>query len=208
MAKSISQAQAEALANGLLSNFGSEKTSFKPVKLLSQVLLIAGSIVKEAQANLNKSNSNSTGELSESIEISDPYQEGSIIGCDVRMLYYGNFVNKGVKGVKSGHSNAGYSFKNLGVSKAFIASLERGKNKAGNKITSTNINKSISNNEKKNAKISDVGSLYGAAVNIKKFGIKSNGFVDKAVDTINAKVEKQLGIALRIDIENSLRNDN
>jgi hypothetical protein len=208
MGKSINESQAEILASGFLSNAGSDKSIFKPVKLLSKVLLIAGSIVKEAQANLNKSNSNSTGELSESMGISDPIQEGSIVACDVTMLYYGNFVNKGVKGVKSGHSNAGYAFKNLGVSKAFIASLERGKSKAGNKITSTNINKTISNNEKKNAKISDVSSLYGAAVNIKKYGIKPNGFMDKAVDTINSKVEKQLGIALKIDIENSLRNDN
>lgn len=208
MAKSISQSQADILASGFLSNIGSDKSAFKPAKLLSQVILIAGSIVKESQANLNRSNSNSTGELSESLEISDPTQEGSIFRCDVRMLYYGNFLNKGVKGVKSGSSNAGYSFKNLGVSAEFIKSLERGRQKAGAKISSTNASKTVSQNEKKNVKVGEVGSVWGAAVNIKKYGIKPTGFMDKAVKTIGSKVEKQLGIALRIDIENSLRNDN
>jgi hypothetical protein len=206
--KSISQSQAEALSSKFLSTQGAGKGDFKPAKLLSQVLLIAGSIVKEAQVNLNKTNSNASGVLSDSLDISDPTQEGSVFKCDVRMQYYGQFVNKGVKGVQSGSSNAGYSFKNLGVSKAFIASLERGKSKAGNKITSINTSKTISQNEKKNAKVSEVSNAWGAAVNIKKFGITPTGFIDKAVDTINAKVEKKLGISLRIDIENSLRNDN
>jgi hypothetical protein len=208
MAKSISQAQAEVLSSGLLSNVGSDKSAFKPVKLLSEVLLIAGSIVKEAQKNLVKGNNNSTGELSQSLEITDPTQNGSLFGCDVTMIYYGNFVNSGVKGVKSGSSNAGYAFKNLGVSSEFIKSLERGRQKAAAKISNTNTSKTISQNEKKNAKISEVGSVWGAAVNIKKYGIKPTGFMDKAVSTIGAKVEKQLGIALRIDIENSLKNDN
>jgi len=208
MAKSISQAGAEAAASGFLETVGHNKNDFKPAKLLSQVFLIAGSIVEEAQKNLNKSNSNSTGELSESIEMSDPIQEGNIFRCDVTMLYYGNFINKGVKGVKSGSSNAGYSFKNLGVSKAFITSLEQGRSKAEAKITSTNTSKTISQNEKKNAKVSEVSSAWGAAVNIKKKGIKPTGFIDKAVDTIGGKVYKQLGIALKIDIENSLSNDN
>ena len=206
--KSISQSQAEAVSSGFLSTQGAGKRDFKPAKLLSQVLLIAGSIVKEAQVNLNKSNSNASGVLSDSLDISDPTQEGSVFKCEVKMQYYGQFVNKGVKGVKSGSSNAGYSFKNLGVSKAFITSLERSRSKAGAKITSANTSKTISQNEKKNAKVSEVASAWGAAINIKKFGIKPTGFIDKAVSTIGAKVDKQLGIALKIDIENSLSNDN
>ena len=208
MAKSISQAGAEAAASGFLETVGHNKNDFKPAKLLSQVLLIAGSIVKEAQVNLNKSNSNASGVLSDSLDISDPTQEGSVFKCEIKMQYYGQFVNKGVKGVKSGISNAGYSFKNLYVSKDFITSLERSRSKAGAKITSTNTSKTISQNEKKNAKVSEVSSAWGAAVNIKKFGIKPTGFMDKAVDAIGAKVDKQLGIALKIDIENSLSNDN
>jgi hypothetical protein len=206
--KSISQSQAEALANGFLSAQGANKNEFKPKRLLSQVMLIAGSVVKEAQVNLNKTNSNASGVLSDSLEITEPTQEGSVFKCDVRMKYYGQFVNKGVKGVQSGSSNAGYAFKNLGVSKAFITSLERGRSKAGAKITNTNTRKTISQNEKKNAKVSDVSSAWGAAINIKKFGIKPTGFIDKAVSTIGGKVDKQLGIALKIDIENSLSNDN
>ena len=206
--KSIGKSQAEALAEGFLSTQGAGKGVFKPAKLLSQVLLIAGSIVKEAQVNLNKTNSNASGVLSDSLDISDPTQEGSIFKCEIKMQYYGQFVNKGVKGVKSGSSNAGYSFKNLGVSKAFITSLERSRSKASAKITSTNTSKTISQNERKNAKVSEVSSAWGAAINIKKFGIKPIGFIDKAVSTIGGKVETQLGIALKIDIENSLSNDN
>ena len=206
--KSISQSQAEALANGFLSTQGANKGEFKPVRLLSQVMLIAGSVVKEAQVNLNKNNSNSSGMLSDSLEITEPTQQGSVFKCDVRMQYYGKFVNKGVKGLEKGSSNAGYAFKNLFVSKDFISSLQHSRKRSSAKITSTNVNKTVSQNEKKNATVSEVASAWGAAINIKKFGITPTGFIDKAVDTISNKVEAQLGIALKIDIENSLSNDN
>lgn len=206
--KSISQSQAEALADGFFNSSGSSKSEFKPVKLLSRILLIAGSIVKEAQVNLNRKPSPSSGKLSDSLEISDPIKSGSVIKCDVSMFMYGQFVNKGVKGVKSGSSNGGFAFKNLGVSKAFISSLEHGRSSASSKITSTNTKKTVSRNEKKNATISEVASAWGAAVNIKKFGIKPTGFIDKAVATIGGKVETQLGISLQVDVLNSLQNDN
>ena len=206
--KSITQSQAEAEAASFYETVGQSKSEFKPVKLLSQILLIAGSIVKEAQVNLNRKPTPSSGNLSDSLEISDPIKTGSIIRCDVSMLMYGQFVNKGVKGVQSGSSNAGYAFKNLGVSRAFIASLEKGRSSAASKITSTNAKKTVSQNEQKNAKISEVANAWGAAVNIKKFGIKPTGFIDKAVDTIGGKVENQLGISLQVDILNSLQNDN
>jgi hypothetical protein len=206
--KSIGQAQAEALADGFLGGKGTAKGEFKPAKVLSEVLLIAGAVVKEAQENLNRTNSNAAGGLSQSLEISEPIQEGSIFKCEVSMVYYGQFVNKGVKGLKSGTSNAGFSFKNYNVSRGFIKSLEQGRKSAGVKISNTNTNKTISKNEKKNATISEAASAWGAAINIKKFGIKPTGFMDKAIDTIGSKVQKQLGIALNIDIVNSLKNDN
>jgi len=205
MAKSISQAQAEADAEGFLDRQGNDKTLFRPVKLLSQVELIAGSIAKEAQKNLVKNTA--SGRLSESIEITELTKEGSIYSTKVTMLYYGQFVNKGVKGVVSGSSTANYAFKNLGVSAAFIKSLEQGKGRATKKISNIDTKKTISQNEKKNATVSD-SAVWGAAKNIKKYGIKTTSFMDKAIDTISSKVEKQLGVALRIDVENNLRNDN
>lgn len=205
MAKSINKSQAEALANGLLDNIGEDKSTFKPKKLLSEVLQIAGEFIENAQNNLNESNSNSTGSLSSSLQITDPQVTGEVLKVDIEMLEYGRYLNKGVKGVVSG--SGAYSFKNLYPSRAMISSLMAGKNKASRKITSTNTSKSISQNEKKNKQISDVSKVWGAAVNIKKYGIRPTGFLDKAEQTSKMDIETRLGKALEIDIINTIKID-
>lgn len=203
MGNSINRSQAEALADGFLNNVGDDK-GFRPKEVYTELILLAGELLISAQNNLNATNSNASGKLSASLEVQEPQQSGSILKTDVTMLTYGQYVNKGVKGVVSGQGK--FSFKNLGVSKKMIASLIQSKSKASNKISSTNTKKSISRNEKKNQSISDIASVFGAAVNIKKFGIKPTGFIDKAIVTTEQKVQDRLGKALKVDIINSMNN--
>ena len=183
-----------------LDNVGVSKLEFtKTTNVLEQ---LAGEFVDEAQKNLNATNSNSSGSLSNSLEVQEPVTTESTMRVDVTMLIYGKFINKGVKGIVGGSGL--YSFKNLYPSKLMISSLMASKSKAQSKTSSTNTKKTISQNEKKNANISQIGSAWGAAVNIKKFGIKPTGFIDKSVISIMPKVKNELGKAFKIDIITSM----
>ena len=202
MGKSISRSQAEDLAKGLTATGGQSKDNFAPVESYTEMILLAGSLVEAAQLNLNATNSNASGSLSDSLQVGEIQSEGSAVRIPITMAFYGRFVNKGVKGVVSGIGL--YSFKNLYFSRAMITSLMKSKQAAGKKITSTNTAKTISKNEQKNKSISDISSAFGAAVNIKKYGIKATGFIDKAIITTQSMIKDKLGKALKIDIMNSL----
>lgn len=202
MSKSIGRSQAAALAEGFLNSQGSTKDSFQPRETFTQLFLLAGKLVESAQDNLNQNHSNGSGSLSESLEVQEPEQSGSIVRADITMNFYGRFVNKGVKGTVSGDGL--YAFKNNYFSKEMIKSLEVSKSKSASKITSTNPRKSVSQVEKKSKSISDVSSAYGAAINIKKYGIKATGFIDKAIIKTQSITKDILGKALKVDIINSL----
>lgn len=202
---SISKVQAQALADGFLDDIGSgDYKTLQPRETFSELILLAGEMVEDMQSNLNASNSNASGRLSESIEIGEPETRGNILQVDIFMNHYGQFVNKGVKGTKSGSSLAGFTFKYDKPSKSMVDAIREWK-KAG-KIKTTNVNKAktISSNEKKNATIGEIDNAYAVARSITQHGIPPTGFLDKAAATTEAKVSDQLGLALEIDVINAI----
>jgi hypothetical protein len=199
----ISKSQAQALADGFVESLGTDdKSELQPRETLTELFLLAGECVEDAQDNLNNDNSNASGNLSKSIVLSEPEEIGSIVSIDILMAYYGQFINKGVKGTKSG---AGvYAFKSEFPSKDMIKALVKSINRARKSTRNTSRTKTVSSNEKKNFKISDVDKAYGAGRNIKMYGIKATGFMDKAVKNLSNKISGRLGNALRIDILDSI----
>jgi hypothetical protein len=198
---SISKAQAAALADGFLDNIGSNE-ELQPRETFSEIILLAGEFVEAAQDNLNKSNTNASGNLSSSIQVGEPEVVGSLFKVDVFMDYYGQFINKGVKGTKSGSGL--YAFKHDYPSKGMIDSIREWIKAGKLKTTNTNVRKTISRNEKKNGSIAKLDNAFAVARSIKQHGIKPTGFLDKAVDTTITKVKDRLGLALKIDILNSI----
>ena len=123
---------------------------------------------------------------------------------DVIMNFYGKFINAGVKGTKSGTSKQGYAFKTPYASNKMARALMIGIGMAKKRSTNVNKSKSVSRNEVKNKTISEIDSAFGAARNIKMYGIKPTGFIDKAVVTTARKVQDRLGAAFQVDILNSI----
>jgi len=198
---SIGKSQAQALAEQFLDNVGSdEKDELQPRESLTELFLLAGEFVEDAQDNLNKSNSNASGKLSRSLTLSDPTETGNTVKVDILMSAYGDFVNSGVRGTKSGAGK--YAFKTSFPSRGMIKSLEESIGRA--KKSTFNVKKSVSSNEKKNVSISAIDKAWGAARNIKMYGIKATGFIDKAAVTTSSKVSDRLGAAFKIDILNSI----
>lgn len=199
---SINKAQAEALADGFLDDIGMDKPGdLQPRETLSALFLLAGTLVESAQENLNNSNSVASGKLSKSLEAEEPIAHGQIVQVDVTMLFYGQFINKGVKGVKSGAGQ--FSFKTEQPGRKMINSFKEYIRSAKSKIRSTS-SKTISQNEKKNLSISENTSAYLMARATKRHGIKATHFMDKAIDKTTKEVDEQLSAALRVDIINSL----
>ena len=198
---SINKAQAAALAEGFFDNLGEDKSVLKPKETFTELLLLAGELVEETQANLINGNHISTGEGSASIELQNPEQNGNVLTVDMLMAYYLQFVNDGVKGTKSGEGL--YQFKSENPSPAMIAALQRSINKARKKSTITKKYSAVSKHEIKTANNSKAAA-WGAAVNIKRYGIKPSGFLNRAIETTSQKIQERLGAALAIDIIKTL----
>jgi hypothetical protein len=200
---SINKAQASLLAEGFLDDIGSVKPGdFQPRETITELLLLGGELIESAQANLNNSNTNASGKLSESIEAEEPIVKSGIIQIDITMLFYGQFINKGVKGRKSG--SGVYAFKYDAPSAKFVKAIKEYIKTASKKITNTNKAKTISKNELKNASVSEIDNAYAMARSIIQHGIKPTGFMDKAITTTEQKIENRLQSALKVDIINSL----
>jgi hypothetical protein len=197
----MSKAQARAIADGFLDDIGTEE-ELQPRDTFSEIILLAGEFVEDAQANLNSSNSNASGNLSSSLELGEPEVSGNIFKVDLFMNFYGQFVNKGVKGTKSGSGL--YAFKHDFPSKDMIDALREWAKSGKFKTTNTNAQKTISKNEKKNASIGKLDNMYALARSIKQKGIAPTGFLDKAAETTSQKVQDRLGLALKIDIIESI----
>lgn len=202
---SISKAQAEALADGFLDSIGSEKDSFRPKESYTEVILLAGELIERCQDNLIRANRNASGKLSESLVADEPTLNGSEMRIDVLMNFYGAFVNKGVKGTKSGQSTAGYSFRNEGVSKRFAAELSEWVGRGKTSTRTVKKYKGYGRHEQKNKSISQLDNVYALGRSIKQKGLKPTGFLDNAVATTRSKVASRLGAALRIDVIDGLK---
>lgn len=207
---SITRAQAQSLAEEFYEDIGSDdKGELQPKETFTELFLLAGELVEDAQENLKSSQSNASGGLSESIQILDPTQSGNVVSCSIEMLFYGKFVNSGVRGTKEGTSTAGYAFKTEYPNKKMALSLLKGIRLARNSTRNSSKSKTVSGNEAKNFKISEIEGkrgAYGAARNIKMYGIKPTGFMDKAIKTATDKADERLGAALKIDVINSLND--
>jgi hypothetical protein len=135
---SISKAQADLLSSGFLDNIGSEET-LQPRETFSEIILLAGEFIEDAQDNLNKSQSNASGNLSSSIQLGEPEVSGNLFKVDVYMNYYGQFINKGVKGTKSGSGL--YAFKHDFPSKGMIDAIREWIKAGKLKTRNTNLKK-------------------------------------------------------------------
>jgi hypothetical protein len=206
---SISKEQGKALAAGFLDSLGSEKDDFIPTETISEIEVLAGELVLAMQTNLENGHKIASGELSTSIAALSPKSEGKVLSVDIEMLFYGQFINSGVKGTKSGSSTAGYSFRNERVSKGFQAALEKWIKTAHITTRTVKKYKGYGGLEKKRKSISQsnptTSAAYAIGVAIKRRGLKPTGFIDKAFNDTARIIQDRLGETLRVDLINYLQ---
>lgn len=202
---SISKSQAEALAEGFLDHLGSDRSGFEPRETYTELFLLVGELIETAQNNLNRANRIASGALSESIIADEPVQNGGIISVDVLMNFYGAFVNKGVKGTRSGQSTAGYSFRNEIVSRKMYYAIETWIKRAQISTRTVKKYKGYGQHERKQKSIAANDATYAVARSIKMNGLKPTGFLDNAIKSTSDKISDRLGAALIVDVQDGLR---
>lgn len=202
---SISKSQAAALAEGFLDNIGSSKDElFRPKSLYTELFLLVGELIENAQENLNAADLVSTGAGSASIVAEDPVQNGNTISVDVLMNFYLQFHNKGVKGTRSGSSRAGYSFKNEVVSRKMYKAIDAWIKRSGQSTRTVKKYQGHGKHETRRKEIANYDSTYAKARAIKMYGLKDTGFLDKAIASTEQKIFDRLGAALAIDVQDGL----
>lgn len=194
MAKSIKQLQAELLDEGLLNRLGAQREDLSKLTLTEQLLIrSAANFIERVKQNIEVLGISDTGALSDDISQGELTKQGGTYSISLgypansAAAKYYDFVNKGVRGVKSKTPNSPYSFKNLGVSRKFqdnIFSWIKRNNVKGDVAITKRQSKRQSLSKMASAATNQKSLAYAVAVGIKKKGLRKTGFFDNAVDNI------------------------
>lgn len=209
MSISFSKARERAL-NRLEGSIGGTKGEFE-FFVASNILEQYGAEFKaELEKLLKERQISASGELADSI---NPLVDNDGKRLTITMLDYYDFVNEGVKGVKSSKnaSTSPYKFKNYGMSADGRASIKQYILSGKAKVSSTggDIARGIGI-ERKGVQFSQKKSLIDRQVdtliyNIKKYGIKKTDYFTDAFEKVFANWEQDMAEAFSEDVALSLQ---
>lgn len=229
MAKSISQIQNEFVKNETLLNELSQLEEIGTDNLpVTERLIIEYAInfIKKVQENLKALDKIDTGGLERGIakgELLNSAGTYSIeIGypADSKQAGYYDFVNKGVKGFKTGTPDSPYKFRNATPSSSgpMVIALQKWMKRQGILSRKETKSTTISSLQRKRKSISELdSSRQGAwlmARKIKSRGLPKTGFFDNAIEEYFGEgfaeaIAKAVGADIRVGVKqvNSLIND-
>ena len=196
MPKSINQLQAELLSSGTLDKLGASQQDFASLGTLpvleQYLILAAANFIQKVKDNIEVLGISDTGALSDDIAQGDLIKQPN--GYSISLGYpkgskaakYYDFVNKGVRGVKSGTPNSPYAFKNIGVGRAMLQNIKSWVDRNGIRRNDVAITRRQATRQSLSNMVSEASRsknlAYAVAVNIKKRGLRKTGFFDSAVD--------------------------
>lgn len=204
MASSISKAQAKALADGFLDTLGTKRDGLRVENTTSELILLAGELVEQAQKNLVTTDRVASGALSESLKVLNPEFHNRNIQVDVEALLYYQFIDSGVRGTRGGTSGKGYSFKNEVVGRKMRDAIRKWLIREGLKARSDKY--TVTNRETRRKSISETSNqvAYAIARSIKQKGLKRTNFFAKAIRSTKVHAKENLARGFKIDIINAI----
>lgn len=200
----------------LNSDLASNNTTFDGKALEVALYNIAVEFINAAADNLNAADRVSTGGLLESMKTSEITVMGKKMTINISVLDYYKFIDKGVKGWKSGTpSDSPYAFKapagksgNKSSSSEMVKAIRKWLIKEGLKSRSTSKNpkNAISARESRRQKITDVATSTAIMIagRVRRQGLKKTNFWTDAEATASKFAESELETALTISVINSL----
>lgn len=215
MAKSISQLQRELVNSGALAQLGSSSKNYLRAEELPTLerflILSAANFIIKVKENIESLGISDTGALSDNL--SEGELEKTNQGYSITMGYptnskaakYYDFVNKGVKGVKSNSPNSPYAFKNIGVSRAMLKNIYSWVNRNGLRGNDVAITKRQAKRQSLSKMVSEASKkkslAYAIAVNIKKRGLKQTRFFDNAVESYFGNFSNEVAKVIGQDVK-------
>jgi hypothetical protein len=193
-----------------ISKIGTSRDEFVSF-VASNILEQYGVEFKKVLEDLMKQRQiSASGDLADSI---NPVIDNEGKRLTITMLDYYDFVNEGVKGVKSSKnaSTSPYKFKNYGMNAEGRASIKNyilsGKAKVTDKKT---MGRTVLGLERKGVQLSQKKSLIDRQVdtliyNIKKYGIKKTDYFTDAFEKVFANWEQDMAEAFGEDVALSLQ---
>ena len=226
MPKSINQLQAELLSSGTLDKLGASQQDFASLGTLpvleQYLILAAANFIQKVKDNIEVLGISDTGSLSDDISSGELVKESNGYSIEVgyprgsKAAKYYDFVNKGVKGVKSGTPNSPYAFKNIGVGRAMLQNIKSWVDRNGIRRNDVAITRRQATRQSLSNMVSEASRsknlAYAVAVNIKKRGLRKTGFFDSAVDSYFGRdfavsVSKIIGQDIKVLIRQNGNNN-
>lgn len=189
------------------------------------ILRYAAKFILKVQENIQKANKVDTGTLSDDIREGSLIKDGSTYSIDVGYpvssagAKYYDFVNKGVKGFKSGSPNSPYSFKSAypSMNGPMVTAIQKWVKRNSMLSKKETPRTTISSLQRKRKSVAQLNTgrttAYLIARKIKQRGLPKTGFFDNAIDEVfnqqfYDKMAKAVGADVRVYINqaNSLIN--
>jgi len=188
--------------------------SLKELPFVEKVILsYAAKFIIQVQKNLIKENKTDTGRLEDDI------QQGDLIKADGSYLIdigypkssegskYYDFVNKGVKGFKSGTPNSPYSFKSAypSMNGPMVNAIQKWVKRNAKLVRREDQKYNLTSLQKKRKSVSELNTgrttAYLIARKIKQRGLPRTGFFDDAIDQVfNEQFYNKMAQALGGDV--------
>jgi hypothetical protein len=194
---SINRNQIEALRNGYIQKIGGgdyKVLDTKKLPILEQVLAEFGLEFNNAiVANLESAGAIGSGKLAEPAmptvtKFGNKYVLGLGYSSGSEQIKYFDYINKGVKGKKSGEpSDSPYAFKTIFPNRKMAASIFSWLNTARKKSSADDVSTSKTQTKRQGLKKALTGAknkrslAYAISVSIKKRGIAQTKYFDNAV---------------------------
>jgi len=182
------------------------------------ILSYAAKFIIQVQKNLIKANKTDTGRLETDIQEGSVIRQGSSYSIDIGYpassdgARYYDFVNKGVKGFKSGTPNSPYRFRSAfpSMNGPMVNAIQKWVKRNGLAQRREDQKYNLSGLQKKRKSVSQLNTgrttAYLIARKIKQRGLPKTGFFDNAIDEVfneqfYAKMAKAVGGDVRVYIK-------
>lgn len=215
----IGKLQKRAIDGGFLDMQGTDQGEFNEVSFEGVEAVLyncASELIILAQMNLKNADRISQGVLNDSIEPKQIEINGSVYKLDIVLADYYDYVNKGVKGYIDGGGNSPYQFKQYSrggkKNSKMVNSIRKWIIREGLKQRTSSIRYPMKNNAREHGRIirkgnsdTSTSTAIVIAMNIKRHGLQPTLFWDKTMTEIQERFEKEISIALKIDVINNLQ---
>lgn len=178
----------------------------------------AAKFIIQVQKNLQKANKVDTGRLETDIQEGSLIKDGKSYSIDIGYpvgsegAKYYDFVNKGVKGFKSGTPNSPYRFRSAfpSMNGPMVTAIQKWVKRNALSSRKETQTRSLSSLQKKRKSVSELNTgrttAYLIARKIKQRGLPRTGFFDDAIDQVfneqfYNKMAKALGGDVRLYIK-------